>query len=298
MRASQLDAARLDSELTAMLREQFMRIFSLCQPRLITALQPELTLFLDILIFRFTVWSGRPTPGSALMNLRYRNERQASSPAQPGRSGLEGAGLNRMQRTTYGLGVVVLRYIWARTDQLAATQHWGDQPRGSWGRLMWRSMRWAESAFKLASLLNFLLFLRYGRYRSVLERLLGARLVYSKGSMARALSFEYLNRQLVWHELSELLLFLLPLINVGRIKALVIYFLIADGSSGSDSRQLCAICGASEIHVPYSAVPCGHRFCYYCLRARTQSDPSYKCPQCGAGISAMRRWRPGLASIP
>lgn len=57
--------------------------------------------------------------------------------------------------------------------------------------------------------------------RSVLERLLGAHLVYSKGSMARALSFEYLNRQLVWHELSELLLFLLPLINVARIKALV-----------------------------------------------------------------------------
>ena len=32
MRASQLDAARLDSELTAMLKEQFMRIFSLFQP--------------------------------------------------------------------------------------------------------------------------------------------------------------------------------------------------------------------------------------------------------------------------
>ena len=32
MRASQLDAGRLDTELTAMLREQFMRIFSLFQP--------------------------------------------------------------------------------------------------------------------------------------------------------------------------------------------------------------------------------------------------------------------------
>ena len=26
-------------------------------------------------IFRFTVWSDRPPPGAALMNLRYRNER-------------------------------------------------------------------------------------------------------------------------------------------------------------------------------------------------------------------------------
>ena len=31
----------------------------------------------NVQIFRFTVWSGRPTPGSALMNLRYRDERQS-----------------------------------------------------------------------------------------------------------------------------------------------------------------------------------------------------------------------------
>ena len=43
--------------------------------------------------------------------------------------------------------------------------------------------------------------------------------------MARALSFEYLNRQLVWHELSELLLFLLPLLNVARLKSMVLFYL-------------------------------------------------------------------------
>ena len=43
--------------------------------------------------------------------------------------------------------------------------------------------------------------------------------------MARALSFEYLNRQLVWHELSELLLFLLPLLNVARLKSMVLSYL-------------------------------------------------------------------------
>ena len=62
-------------------------------------------------------------------------------------------------------------------------------------------------------------------HRSLLERVLGARLVYAKGSMARALSFEYLNRQLVWHELSELLLFLLPLLNVARLKSMVLSYL-------------------------------------------------------------------------
>jgi peroxin-2 len=37
--------------------------------------------------------------------------------------------------------------------------------------------------------------------RSVLDRLLRARLVYQQPSAARAISFEYLNRQLVWSEL-------------------------------------------------------------------------------------------------
>ena len=54
--------------------------------------------------------------------------------------------------------------------------------------------------------------------RSLLERILRMRLVYAQPAMTRALSFEYLNRQLVWHELSELLLFLLPLLNVGAVK--------------------------------------------------------------------------------
>ena len=53
--------------------------------------------------------------------------------------------------------------------------------------------------------------------RSLLERALRMRLVYAQPAMTRALSFEYLNRQLVWHELSELLLFLLPLLNVGAV---------------------------------------------------------------------------------
>ena len=30
-------------------------------------------------IFRFSVWKGRPTPGNALMNLRYRDERKPSN---------------------------------------------------------------------------------------------------------------------------------------------------------------------------------------------------------------------------
>ena len=50
MRSSQLDAARLDEELTEMLREQFMRTFALFRPGAVARLQPELTLLLDFLV--------------------------------------------------------------------------------------------------------------------------------------------------------------------------------------------------------------------------------------------------------
>lgn len=51
MRSSQLDAARLDEELTSMLRDQFMRAFRfLFRPGAVARLQPELTLLLDFLV--------------------------------------------------------------------------------------------------------------------------------------------------------------------------------------------------------------------------------------------------------
>ncbi|KAF5827318.1 Pex12 amino terminal region-domain-containing protein [Dunaliella salina] len=92
----------------------------------------------------------------------------------------------------------------------------------AWGildaRLGWRLVQGVETAHRAAALLNFLAFLAGGKYRSLLERLVGARLVYKQPSMARVISFEYLNRQLVWHEISELLLLLLPLLDAAKFR--------------------------------------------------------------------------------
>lgn len=46
------------------------------------------------------------------------------------------------------------------------------------------------------------------RYRNLIERALRARLVYDSPNMNRAVSFEYMNRQLVWNEFSVILTFL------------------------------------------------------------------------------------------
>ena len=56
--------------------------------------------------------------------------------------------------------------------------------------------------------------------------------------MARVVSFEYLNRQLIWHEMSELLLYLLPLLNLPRLKQILLQLLRRlSGTSASDHLE-------------------------------------------------------------
>lgn len=61
-------------------------------------------------------------------------------------------------------------------------------------------MKRVEGLYRAASFVNLLTFLAGGQYRSLLERVLCARLVYVRPDMTRVISYEYLNRQLVWQE--------------------------------------------------------------------------------------------------
>ncbi|GMP26834.1 hypothetical protein CsSME_00003110 [Camellia sinensis var. sinensis] len=123
-RVNQADAQQLDIEMSAMLKEQLVKVFSLMTVymRLLASLfeeinsidnfgfnfffhffgnyEPELDAFLEFLIWRFSIWVDKPTPGNALMNLRYRDER-AIEPRVKVRTGLEGPGLTVAQKLWY-----------------------------------------------------------------------------------------------------------------------------------------------------------------------------------------------------
>jgi peroxin-2 len=53
----------------------------------VSRLEPELNLLLAVLVFWLSVWRGRATPGSELMNLRYRNERAMDAAAAAAAAG-------------------------------------------------------------------------------------------------------------------------------------------------------------------------------------------------------------------
>lgn len=67
-----------------------------------------------------------------------------------------------------------------------------------------------------AAFVSFLAFLVNGEYRTLLDRILRLRLALASSQISRQVSFEYLNRQLVWHAFTEFLLFLLPIIGISR----------------------------------------------------------------------------------
>ncbi|GFR50535.1 hypothetical protein Agub_g12805, partial [Astrephomene gubernaculifera] len=388
LRSSQADALRLDAELGGMLQEQLGRLFEHFTPGQAARFEPEVQAVMAAMVFWLSVWSGRATPGSELLNMRYRNERAvAAGPVElVGASGVEGPGLSRVQRVVLGLGSVVLPYAWTRLCRAAHAADWGaaassssydddnnahdawvtapsNQPswdstegndhegssnnsslgsrllsrfrsrRGgqqsshpSWRQLAWRAMRWSEGALHAAALLHSWAFLVRGDYRTLLERVVGARLVWRRAVMSRVVSFEYLNRQLLWEQVAEVVMLLLPALDLARMRRALGRLLPrpagAGGSSGGtqlpppkqpEQQQqqqeasapahhdedspppppppppaCCPVCDTPDMLTAVRALPCGHPFCYYCLRSHTQADPGYCCPSCGVRVAAMR----------
>ena len=107
----------------------------------------------------------------------------------------------------------------------------------------------------------------------------------------------------MWTELSEVILFLLPLVDVAAVKRVLrsalprLPALVGAGGTGAGGGRdgggdahgaPCGVCGAQDILTPYAAQPCGDRFCYFCLRSRVLADPRYQCPVCLARVEAMR----------
>ncbi|CAN0878140.1 Peroxisome biogenesis protein 2 [Linum grandiflorum] len=286
-RVNQFDAGRLDVEMSAMLKEQLVKVFSLMKPGMLFQYEPELDAFLEFLIWRFSIWVDKPTPGNALMNLRYRDE---GAPQLRGklRTGLEGPGLTTCQKLWYCIATVGGQYFWARLQSFSAFRRWGDSQQRPLARRAWVLIQHIEGLYKAASFGNLLLFLYTGRFRNLVERILKARLVYGNPNMNRAVSFEYMNRQLVWNEFSEMLLLLLPLLNSSSFKSLFSPFSKNKSSTSNQDDGSCPICQATP-SIPFLAHPCQHRYCYYCLRTRCAASPSFRCPRCNEPVAAMQR---------
>eukprot|EP00741_Cyanophora_paradoxa_P010928 tig00020553_g10565.t1 len=288
LRVNQLDALKLESELVSILKAQFGRIFRMFEAGAVERWQAELDAGICFLIFLCSVWRDLPLPGDKLQNLRF----------ESGRGG--GGKPGRLQKLAYAALAVGARWVWSRASAVSTARGWGERPEGDWRLRAYRAMNGLESAARAAALLNFFSFLRSGRYRGLPERVAGLRLVPATPGALRRISFEFMNRQMVWSEFTELMLFVLPLVNTARLRSFVLSRL-RRGQAGPASSAAdplgdgCALCGApaDEVSMPHAANPCGHVFCYYCIRsALAAGGKSASCGRCGAPVLSCSRYVP------
>lgn len=147
------------------------------------------------------------TYGAALQNLKFTDARK------------EGPILvspSKWQKTLYGIFTVGGQYAWKRwEDWLVDNDNGYDEPSPTVRKLA-RLSSIISNIHSTAALVSFLVFLVNGRYRTLLDRILRLRLAPPTSQVSREVSFEYLNRQLVWHAFTEFLLFVLPLVGISR----------------------------------------------------------------------------------
>lgn len=206
-RVGQVDAELLDEELVDLLRSQVGDALKYFSGNLKDDWSSEITFALRAVLFKLTIWDHDATYGAALQNLKYTDAR---------RDGLVLVAPSKWQKVLYGMITVGGKYGWTKYEDWLANQDNGyDEPKPLVKRLRTINER-LTTVHSVAAFASFLVFLLHGRYRTLLDRVLRLRLVPPTSQVSREVSFEYLNRQLVWHAFTEFLLFVLPLVGINR----------------------------------------------------------------------------------
>ncbi|CEJ89168.1 Putative Pex2/Pex12 amino terminal region [[Torrubiella] hemipterigena] len=312
-RVSQVDAELLDEELLDLLKGQVgegLKYFS--GGHLQDDWSSEIQLALRAVLFKLTVWDNDATYGAALQNLKFTDSRKSGPGLSPP---------TRIQKSLYGLVSVFGKYAWDKWEDYLVEQDDGYDEPSPRMRLLSQWTSRISTMHSAAACVSFLVFLLHGKYRTLLDRVLRMRLAPPTSQVAREVSFEYLNRQLVWHAFTEFLLFVLPLIGINRWRRWIsktwrktkeIIKTSPDepgqgGEYGFLPERTCAICyqdqndsatteneimaaaassgvigsAQTDITNPYEAIPCGCLYCFVCIATRLEREE-------GEGMTCLR----------
>jgi len=154
-----------------------------------------------------------------------------------------------------------------------------------------------EKLMKVLSLANLIVFLYDGKYKTPIDRLIGARLVHSERYSPRNIPFDFMNQQLVFDELTNFVQFMVPvwraLSDTGPMKWILgtkarVSKLDSDGVD-EDHRDdgSCSVCNCEDPIMPHVG-KCDHVGCYVCLMKGMLLDRSFECPRCGTQLEQLR----------
>lgn len=327
-RVSQLDAYILDSELLSLLKQELVSIFHLHNSKWWTYEQhPELwDLILNLVVFRITTWKTGSSYGLSLQNLKLVNFRNGKTIGFTKRSLLVAVILgdylfNKFQS-----------YLYSTSDGEAINGGSNDEFNTSilqsFKSYMIRNkdvmLSKINHTLRLLNLANFTLFLVSGRYPSLIHRLLGISLTPVVTDLLRfngdSVNYEFQNRQLVWNVMTEFLVFILPLLQLKKLRQMSKKLLNPYRKTDSQSDFIspfaslplsqCAICHYKKDKAvmagekKMSSIPClvtnpyvtncGHVYCYICLasafNAMETMEGYEKCFRCGTKLEWFKKY--------
>ncbi|RAL09970.1 pex2/pex10/pex12 family protein [Aspergillus homomorphus CBS 101889] len=206
-RVGQVDAELLDEELLGLLKGQVGDALKYCGPSMREDWSHEIQFVLRAALFKLSIWDHDASYGAALQNLKYIDSRS---------KGPVHSAPTKWQKSLYGLLTVGGRYAWGKWESWLINQESGYDEPSREVRMLSRLTDLVSATHSIAAFISFLVFLVNGRYRTLVDRILRIRLIPPSAQASREVSFEYLNRQLVWHAFTEFLLFLLPLVGISR----------------------------------------------------------------------------------
>ena len=146
--------------------------------------------------------------------------------------------------------------------------------------------------YKSLSLLNLMVFLRSGKYHSLPSRILNLSFIQNSPSCSKYTSFEYMNRNLFYREITSFISIFLPLLNLSSIKHKIYRFF--NPSIQSLDPSCCAICFSVnrdlDLVLPFKT-SCGHDYCYTCIKTAMMNDDDdkYQCLRCGQVVKSIQR---------
>ncbi|CAI7653622.1 unnamed protein product [Penicillium pancosmium] len=208
-RVGQVDAELLDEELLGLLKGQVGEALKYFGPQMREEWSHEILFALRAILFKLSMWDHNASYGAALQGLQYSDSRSTGPVLSPPTT---------WQKSAYGLLTVGGRYAWNKWESWLVGQEGGYEEPSQEVRMLSRLTDFISTSHSIAAFVSFLVFLVNGRYRTLVDRLLRIRLAPPSSQASREVSFEYLNRQLVWHAFTEFLLFLLPLVGISRWK--------------------------------------------------------------------------------
>ena len=167
----------------------------------------EILLALRAMLFKLSIWDHDASYGASLQNLKYIDARAGANSFKPP---------TKLQKGLYGVFTVLGRYAWEKWEEWLVDQEGGYTAPSERIQMLSRLTSRIATMHSIAAFSSFLVFLVNGRYRTLIDRILRLRLTSPTSQVSREVSFEYLNRQLVWHAFTEFLLFLLPLVGISR----------------------------------------------------------------------------------